>query len=307
MENTSSVIINSQLTTNAVFSPELYSIDLGCIDLEQYEGPIDLLLHLVKREELPIEKLSLAKVADQYLSCLSQLAELDFDLAGEYLVIAATLVSIKSSYLIDGGKEDDYSHLIESPELDPHAELLRRLREAAVYREGAEMLSVLPQLGIDVFPSMPTKASAVSSIVLKDHDPFSLGRALQKLVDKAREKGQEIKITVDAVNIADRMIKILGNLKDLNKLKPNEKVSFETLIGEELTVLNVVASFLAILELCKRNIVSVGQNTWCEGIDVWLTGEIDESVNLEFNDVDSDISDSDISDCDEASLTKAVG
>ncbi|RIL11386.1 MAG: segregation/condensation protein A, partial [Proteobacteria bacterium] len=98
------------------------------VKLDVFDGPIDLLLHLVKQNELPIEKVSLAKVASQYLECLEKMRYFDLDVAGEYLVIAATLVSIKSSILLNQPVE-----LVEDEEgnlVDPHEELLNRLREA---------------------------------------------------------------------------------------------------------------------------------------------------------------------------------
>ncbi|MCB0334091.1 MAG: segregation/condensation protein A, partial [Bdellovibrionales bacterium] len=140
------------------------------VQLAFFQGPIDLLLHLVKRNELSIETVSLAEVASQYLECLDKMRQFDLEVAGEYLVIAATLLAIKSSVLLDEPielVEDEDGNLV-----DPHEELLRRLREAEVYKDGAQALGQRHMYGIDVFspPSLLSKVKAPPSEI-KDHDP----------------------------------------------------------------------------------------------------------------------------------------
>jgi segregation and condensation protein A len=173
-------------------------ISLGEIDgagfkvvLEDYSGPIDLLLHLVKSNELEIEKLSLAHVASQYLECLDQMQKLDLEIAGEYLVIAATLLSIKSSVLLNEPVElviDDDGNMI-----DPHEELLRKLREAAIYRDGAKQLESMDCLGLEVFaPPSQLKKFKPDSDVYADHNPMLLGRGLSSRFISVRESWLKI-------------------------------------------------------------------------------------------------------------------
>lgn len=273
------------------------------VQLELFDGPIDLLLHLVKKRELPIEKVSLAEVTSQYLECISRISELDFDLAGEYLVIAATLVSLKSSVLL-GEPKTELPDEEKGP--DPHEELLRRLREAAIYREGAGLLATRPLLGVDVFPAQPAKGSLVSAVVLRDHEPLLLGKALRKLLDRvgAHQK-QEIVIKVDPVSIADHMVRIVDRLKLkdggclFEDLFDTGAVGSSDLVGGEdqggganmatpkLTVSSIVATFLALLELAKRSMLVIAQDNWCDSIRLSLMSDVNTQA-LHFEDVEFD-------------------
>lgn len=277
------------------------------VQLELFDGPIDLLLHLVKKRELPIEKVSLAEVTSQYLECISRISELDFDLAGEYLVIAATLVSLKSSVLL-GEPKTEFVDEEKGP--DPHEELLRRLREAAIYREGAGLLATRPLLGVDVFPAQPAKGSLVSAVVLRDHEPLLLGKALRKLLDRvgAHQK-QEIVIKVDPVSIADYMVRIVDRLKlksgsclfedlfdsgdgnsgdeDGGDAQIVGATSASNLATPKLTGSSIVATFLALLELAKRSMLMISQDNWCDSIRLSLMSDVD-TKELHFEDVEFD-------------------
>lgn len=288
------------------------------VQLELFDGPIDLLLHLVKKRELPIEKVSLAEVTSQYLECISRISELDFDLAGEYLVIAATLVSLKSSVLLG---EPKVEFVDEEKGPDPHEELLRRLREAAIYCEGAGLLATRPLLGVDVFPAQPAKGSLVSAVVLRDHEPLLLGKALRKLLDRvgAHQK-QEIVIKVDPVSIADHMVRIVDSLKlkaggclfeelfdrgneggvigaaglggagaagNREDAQLDSAKGGSNLATPKLTVSSIVATFLALLELAKRSMLVISQDNWCDSIRLSLVSDID-TKELYFKDVEFD-------------------
>ncbi len=267
------------------------------VQLELFDGPIDLLLHLVKKRELPIEKVSLAEVTSQYLECISRISELDFDLAGEYLVIAATLVSLKSSVLL-GEPKIEFADEEKGP--DPHEELLRRLREAAIYREGAGLLATRPLLGVDVFPAQPAKGSLVSAVVLRDHEPLLLGKALRKLLDRVgSHQKQEIVIKVDPVSIADHMVRIVDRLKvrsggclvedlfDKGELNGLEQQGEEAIACPKLSVSSIVATFLALLELAKRSMLVISQDNWCDSIRLTLNSGV-ETHELHFEDVEFD-------------------
>lgn len=223
------------------------------VRLDLFDGPIDLLLHLVKKNELPIEKLSLAQIAAQYMHCIESMRELDLELAGEYLVIAATLLSIKSSFLLDDPVElvlDDEGNLV-----DPHEELLRRLREAAVYKDGARYLGGRALLGVDVFEPPSILPSLESPPVkLKQHDPFLLGIAFRKLIDKADSASPLFKISIDSVSIVAVMMRVVDDLR-----ASNGPLSFEKLVGDLTSRGSIISSFLALLELCKRQVIAVSQ------------------------------------------------
>lgn len=250
--------------SNTIVVAPLAAAPLFQVSLDLFEGPIDLLLHLVKKNELPIEKLSLALVADQYLKCIEEMQRIDFDVAGEYLVIAATLLSVKSSYVLNEPADIQ----IESDSgPSPHDELLRRLKEAEIYKSGARDLSQRVVLGIDVFGSSPSHGAVVSEVRLKDHDPMLLGKAFRKLLLKASTEVRSMVISVDPGTIADRMIAIVDKLTS-----SGGSLEFESLIGEAPTIGIIVSSFIALLELCKRQAISVNQDENTSLITVSLAG-----------------------------------
>ncbi|MCO6431255.1 MAG: segregation/condensation protein A [Deltaproteobacteria bacterium] len=224
------------------------------VKLDLFDGPIDLLLHLVKQNELPIEKVSLALVANQYLECVEAFKHFDLELAGEYLVVAATLLSIKSSILLNEPVElvlDEDGNLV-----DPHEELLRKLRAAEVFKESVEKLCARDILGVDVFSSAGSLSQLGPGIVrLKQHDPMMLGKALRKLLLQAKGEDALYTVSLERVSIVERMMQILKLLEGGAK-----QVSFDKLIPDLNSRASIIASFIAILELCKRAVVSISQN-----------------------------------------------
>lgn len=261
-------------------NPQLFEIKLDLFD-----GPLDLLLHLVKQNELPIEKLSLAAVADQYLACIEQVKDFDIEVAGEYLVIAATLLSIKSAVLLNVPVEfvaDDEGNLV-----DPHEELLRKLREAAIFRDSAQRLGALDILGLDVFAAPGTLDDIEGApVALVDHSPLLLGKAFRKLLANIKEPFT-INISFDRVSIVDRMMTMLDTLA-----ASNGPVSFDTLIPDVTSRSMVIASFVAMLELCKRNLIVVKQDEVFDQIVVMRASEgaSIEGLTSEFDAPPQDIS-----------------
>ncbi|MBN8549132.1 MAG: segregation/condensation protein A [Deltaproteobacteria bacterium] len=236
------------------------------VQLDLFNGPIDLLLHLVKQRELPIEKLSLAAITDQYLHCIESASEYDLEIAGEYLVIAATLLSIKASILLNEPVElvpDDEGNLV-----DPHEELLRRLREAQIYKDGASHLAKNPMLGIDVFAA-PSSLSQFEDPDVKfvEHDPMLLGRAFRKLLEQSGQAAT-FTISIDSVSIVERMMKILDTLKEYP-----QGLAFYKLIPDITSRGSIISSFIAMLELCKRQAIKVRQDETFKEIFIGLASE----------------------------------
>ena len=233
------------------------------IKMDLFDGPIDLLLHLVKQNELPIEKLSLAQIASQYLAYLERMRHFDLEVAGEYLVIAATLVSIKSSILLNDPVElvlDDEGQMI-----NPHDQLLQRLKEAAIYREGADRLAECKLLGVDVFDA-PQSLSRVDGLTVtyRPHDAMLLGEAFRKVLKKIKDTPQ-YSVILESVSVVERMMSILDILKtDLGG------VEFSKLIPDQTSRGAVIGSFVALLELCKRHVIRVKQDQIFDTIMVVL-------------------------------------
>ena len=243
------------------------------VKLDQFDGPIDLLLHLVKQNELPIATLSLAQVTSQYLNCIEQARQYDLEVAGEYLVIAATLLSIKSSFLLNEPVEllpDEDGNLV-----NPHEELLRKLREAEIYKDGAYRLSCQKLLGVDVF-APPSCLKHVTGAKEKfiDHDPMLLGRAFRKLLSQV---GQEAKfyISVDPVSIMERMMTVIETLKT-----NQGRVAFYKLVPDLTSRNSIVGTFIALLELCKRQVIRVEQTENFEDITIVLAAEDAQVTDL---------------------------
>ncbi len=240
------------------------------LDIDDFDGPIDLLLHLVKRNELPIEKLSLAKVADQFLSCVKQAELFDLEIAGEYLVIAANLLSIKASLLVDPKSAIE----IESEEgPDPHAELLQRLRDAAVYQQAAESIASRNMLGIDVFSSafkfIPDKTAAVAEEPLAKHDLSLLLKAWNRVLKKMPVQKPQMVINWARVSVTEKMKVFVDRLN----AAPQKRFLFEELADTLEDLSHLVSSFVAILELCKRQIVFIAQDSFQENIYITLRDE----------------------------------
>lgn len=231
--------------------------------MDMFDGPIDLLLHLVKQNELPIEKLSLAQVATQYFEYLERMRHFDLEVAGEYLVIAATLVSIKSSIILNDPVElvlDEDGVMV-----NPHDVLLQRLREAAIYREGADKLGQCKMLGVDVFEA-PQSMSRVDGLTVtyRPHDVMLLGDAFRKVLKKIKDTPQYA-VVLESVSVVERMMSIL----DLLKNEPSG-VEFSRLIPDQTSRGAVIGSFVALLELCKRHVICVKQDQTFDTIMVVL-------------------------------------
>jgi len=249
------------------------------VRLDLFDGPIDLLLHLVKIRELPIEKLSLASVANQYLECIESARKFDLEIAGEYLVIAATLLSIKSSVLLGepvGLIEDADGNLV-----DPHDELLRRLREAEVYKESVAHLTSRALLGVDVFANNALFDDIrAPEAELKDHDPFLLGKAFKKLLENAGP-AFKLEISYDPVSIVQRMMEVIESLK-----QADGRMEFYKLVPDLTNRASIITTFIALLELCKRQIIEAEQKQTNEEIFVVL--KVSQAGQLDLSNLSSE-------------------
>jgi segregation and condensation protein A len=223
------------------------------VKLDLFDGPIDLLLHLVKKRELPIEKVSLAEVTGQYLECIKSLQYYDVELAAEYLVIAATLLSVKASVLLNDPVElvvDETGALV-----DPQEELLRRLRELETFRAAAGDLAGRPTLGSEVFAA-PAKGSKIDPalIPLAGHQSELLVQAFQQVLSRLGEKGRVFSITIDSVSVVERMRLVVDTLRS-----SGGAATFAGLLAGRRDKAAAIGVFIALLELCKRRMIAVEQ------------------------------------------------
>jgi segregation and condensation protein A len=239
------------------------------VDLELFAGPIDLLLHLVKQNELPIDKISLGQVAEQYLFCLERICALDVEIAGEYLVIASTLLAIKAktilndSLALEGDSEEDSEDSSAYELNDPHDLLLEKVRQAELFQTLAKGLGEFKQLGQDAFLANISYENSNQQETLAKQPAVVLGRALKSMIKRRGKDLATYEITVDEVSISERMNQIIETFTKLASENQPLNLSFSTLVnnifGENCHIGYLISLFLALLELCKRQVIAVEQ------------------------------------------------
>ena len=221
--------------------------------LPLFEGPLDLLLHLIRENELEITELPIAEVASQYLEYLGVLRELHLDVASEYLVMAATLAWIKSRMLLPSDGE------VEEEGLDPRAELIARLLEYQRFKEAAEELGRRPQLGRDVFAPPGAELDPVPDAEREiEVGLIELVDALRRALREARASDAVHEVVTEAVTVRERMVAVI------DALEASEVVELDALLrdptGRRASLAIVVATFLAILELARTAALRIYQS-----------------------------------------------
>jgi segregation and condensation protein A len=222
------------------------------VRLERFEGPLDLLLHLIKKNEINIYDIPITLITQQYLEYLGLMKSLNLSVAGDFLVMAATLLHIKSRTLLPPEEiEDD-----EEESLDPREELVRRLLEYKRYKEAADRLDDRERLWREVFRREPAPSGATPSTsedsLLEDVSLFDLVDALQGVLARMPNP-KLIEITPEHLTVKARMAVIV------EALEGKESVTFLSLFEEERHRLVVIVTFLALLELIRTGLVRVFQ------------------------------------------------
>lgn len=214
--------------------------------LEAFEGPLDLLLYLIKRQNLDILNIPLAEITKQYMSYIDLMEVLQLELAGEYLVMAAMLAEIKSRMLLPRPVEDD------SDENDPRAELIRRLQEYERFKTAAEDLDFMPRMERDTFP---VAADVIERNIVKHEPTVELKDLLLAFaaVLKRSEMFTHHHINFEKLSVRQRM----GDL--LTRLDDEEFVAFTDLFDVKEGRMGVVVTLLAILELGKEFLLEIVQ------------------------------------------------
>ena len=220
------------------------------ISLDVFEGPLDLLLYLIRKHEIDIFDIPISFITDKYLEFLAAMQELQLDVAVEYLEVAATLAHIKSRMLLP---EEPAEEETEEEEPDPREELVRRLLEYKKYKEAARTLSRRLILGKDTFTG-GAESTEQDGTIITDVSVFDLMDVATRLIEMAREKGKEgPELLADRISVAERITQIA----DMLKIK--QMVAFQSLFDEDYSVFDVVITFLAVLEMVKLHMLSVVQ------------------------------------------------
>lgn len=221
------------------------------VKLDQFEGPLDLLLHLIKKSEINIYDIPIALITQQYLDYLSLMKSLNLTVAGEFLVVAATLVQIKSRMLLPADESD--SDEDDGP--DPREELIRRLLEYKQFKEAAGQLDNRERLWREIFvreQAPPVPAQSSESLVMEEVSLFDLVDALHSIMVRAPDK-RLMEITPENLTVKDRMNAILETLEG------KESVTFLSLFENQGHRLLIIVTFLALLELVRLRLVRVFQ------------------------------------------------
>src|SRR5512145_2433373 len=221
------------------------------VRLQNFEGPLDLLLHLIKKNELNIYDIPIALITQQYLDYLELMQELNLDVAGEFLVMAATLIHIKSRMLLprpDPTQED--------PDEDPREALVRRLLEHQKFKAAAELLH---EREIQRSAQWGRPDGRVAALVGEPPEPevevdlFSLMAAFRQVLERARQRPVVV-LPPEQISIETRIEQLLSRLSE------TEACGFEDLFGDVHSRGGLIVTFLALLEMIRLKLVRVFQS-----------------------------------------------
>ncbi|NLT96240.1 MAG: segregation/condensation protein A [Clostridia bacterium] len=236
------------------------------IKLENFQGPLDLLLHLIEKNQINIYDIPIAKITDQYLSYIESIDYLDLDWASEFLVMAATLLAIKARMLLPKPPQ-----IVEEEENDPREELVVRLLEYKHFKEAAlflqekerEMLKVfLRKLDEGEFLKRFAPQNPVENLTVND-----LFKAFKVILEKKEEPEPTYQISREEISIQECMADIM------NKLTLNRKITFNDLFIDNASRLRIIVTFLALLELIRLKKVGFFQKDAFGKIIIFLRDE----------------------------------
>ncbi len=241
-----------------------YMDDLINIKLPVFEGPFDLLLHLIRENKLDIYDIPIAKITSRYLEYIEIMKELNLEIAGEFIVMAATLIHIKSRMLLPPDEET-----AEEQE-DPRQELVQRLLEYQKFKEAAQDFRTREEDWMKIFrrESVSLSEEEEGELSLFDLSLFDLLDAFKKILDKAPP--EVVSITKETLTVKDKMFVIMEILEG------QETVRFEGLFKDGITRVQLIVTFVALLELIRLGLARVYQER--EFGNIWVINPAKESA-----------------------------
>ena len=251
------------LTVENSDSSNVYSVKVPV-----FEGPLDLLLHLIKENKLDIYDIPISVITKQYLQHLELMTELNLEIASEFLVIAATLIFIKSRMLlpqeeiIDTGEQED-----------PRAGLVQRLLEYQAFKEASGELRKREAVWMNVFTRPPLeidKSAIEPELALFEVNLFDLVGALNKILSKAPP--EEVRITKETLTVKDRISAIM------DKLEQEKAIRFDILFVEDKRRVQIIVTFLALLEVLRLGLGRVYQDSLFGTI--WIMRHAEEPEDI---------------------------
>lgn len=241
LENTTDELVILDPVTHAPYK----------VRLDAFEGPLDLLLHLIKKNEMDISKIAIATITEQYLEYIEMMKALNLEVAGEYLVMAATLAHIKSKSLLP---EDSIPDTALEDEEESEEALVRRLLEYQRFKDAGEQFDQRDWVGRDVFlrtEKMPIQQS-------NELRPVSLFTLVELFYERIKRlpKIFEHEVTLERVSVAERIQEIINSIDG----RADRAVPFEELLGATKTRYDVIVTFLALLEMVRVSLIRLAQS-----------------------------------------------
>lgn len=235
------------------------------IFLDAFEGPLDLLLYLVRRQNLDVLDMPVAEITHQYMGYVELMKTARLELAAEYLVMAAMLAEIKSRMLLPRQEQ------LDNDEDDPRAELIRRLQEYERFRDAAEKLDELPRVGREIALASAAPPALEARAV---HPPVSMEELLLSLAEVLRRADmfESHEVSRETLSTRERMADVL------ERLKGGRLVPFASLYSLDEGRLGVVVTFMAVLELIKEQLVDLVQNEPFAPIHVKVKADVATSA-----------------------------
>ena len=266
-------VLGSEVQASSVgqsVAPALVGANPYAIHLEFFSGPLDLLLHLVRQQEVAVEDVEMAGVAEHYLRIISQSPVIDLDSASEYLVIAATLLAIKSKMLLphEGGEVNEAGNEELGEEF--YEQLRERLKQYEITQRQAQSLSNISQLNVDVFVRKDrSEVPRAPTDIEPGQDSLTLAQSFFSLLKRIGASFKTIKIHLEPISIVSYMMKVVDKARLLTQGDTptafnrvsfsiyNDEVGSGSKRGKETRKTVIIGSFIAVLELAKRGMIEV--------------------------------------------------
>ncbi|MDC4224227.1 MAG: segregation/condensation protein A [Candidatus Manganitrophus sp.] len=243
-------------------SETAYEVKVGT-----FEGPLELLLHLIKKNEINIYDIPIALITQQYIETLDLMKSLNLSIAGEFLVMAATLIHIKSKTLLPPAETEG------DEEIDPRQELVARLLEYQKFKNAAEQLEERESLWREIFRKEPSPSPELlpEEVPLVDLDLYDLLDALKNVLARIPDK-KVLQVTIDELTVKDRMQFLMERMGEI------ESVLFDDLFEGMRTRHAVVVTFLALLEVIRLGLIRVVQGDACGPLRLFKTKNLSGEV-----------------------------
>ena len=241
------------------------------VRLTNFEGPLDLLIHLIKKNEVDVYDIPIVLISQQYLEYLDLMREIDLDVAGEFLVMAATLIHIKSRMLVprvEAGLESDEA------EEDPREALVQRLLDHQRFKAAAEMLHECETVRSAQWARPDERVAEIAGAPFErelEVDLFSLLQAFQAVLTRARNRDVGVRLPAEVVSIEARMEEMLA------RLAKGGSCGFDELFADLSSRQEIIVTFLATLELIRTKLIRVLQARVCGPIRIYLSEQVAEA------------------------------